>query len=113
MNIVKKIMKDEKEVKLKYFYKFLKNGYKYWKFRKTAERVDRLMDKKVKIVVLWLLKQNIEEYREEHRIESFVLEKEALIHKSIYNNVFKGFKFIVERNRRVRRILAGIFSRNL
>lgn len=62
-NIVKKIIKDEKEVKLKYFYKFLKNGYKYWKFRKTAERVDRLMDKKVKIVVLWLLKQNNEEFR--------------------------------------------------
>jgi hypothetical protein len=63
-NIVKKIMKDEKEVKLKYFYKFLKNGYKYWRFRKTAERVDRLIVKKVKIVALWVMKQDISLFRE-------------------------------------------------
>ena len=52
-------MKNEKQAKFKYFYKFLKNGYKYWKFRKTVERVDLMTNKKLKMVFMWLLKQNI------------------------------------------------------
>lgn len=69
---MKRIVKAEKEVKLKYFYKFLKNGFKYWKFRKTIQRMDKMVDKKVKIVFMWLLKQNIAGIKEEHRIEYFV-----------------------------------------
>ena len=58
MNILKKIASAEKEAKLKYFNKFLRSGFKYWKFRKTIQRLDKLVDKKVKIVFMWLLKQN-------------------------------------------------------
>lgn len=64
MNIIKRIIKAEKEVKLKYFYKFMKNGFKYWKFRKTIQRMDKMVDKKVKIVFVWLLKQNMKEIKE-------------------------------------------------
>ncbi len=44
-------------MKLKYFYKFMKNGFKYWKFRKTIDRMEKMVVKKVKIVFLWILKQ--------------------------------------------------------
>lgn len=52
-------MKNEKDAKFKYFFKFLKHGYKYWKFRKTCQRIDALTNKKLKMVFMWLLKQNI------------------------------------------------------
>lgn len=37
----------------------MKNGFKYWKFRKTVQRIDKMADKKIKIVFMWLLKQDI------------------------------------------------------
>ena len=64
MNIIKRIIKAEKELKLKYFFKFMKNGFKYWKFRKTIQRIDKMVDKKVKIVFMWLLNQNINYIKE-------------------------------------------------
>lgn len=42
-----------------------------------------------------------------------MLEREELIHRNIYKTVLKGFKFVIDRNRRVRRVLSGIFARNL
>lgn len=57
MTIIKRIIKGEKEIKLKYFYKFMKNGFKYWRFRKTVDRMEKMVVKKVKIVFLWILKQ--------------------------------------------------------
>lgn len=109
MNIIKRIIKAEKQVKLKYFYKFLKNGFKYWKFRKTIQRMDKMVDKKVKIVFMWLLKQNIRGAKEQHRIQSFVEEKEKLIHTKMLKNAIIGFKSNVDRNRRFRRVIGGIF----
>jgi predicted transcriptional regulator with HTH domain len=72
MNIIKRIIKAEKEIKLKYFFKFMKNGFKYWKFRKTIQRIDKMVDKKVKIVFMWLLKQNFNSIKDEQRIDNFV-----------------------------------------
>jgi hypothetical protein len=72
MNIIKRIIKAEKEIKLKYFFKFMKNGFKYWKFRKTIQRIDKMVDKKVKIVFMWLLKQNINSIKDEQRIDNFL-----------------------------------------
>ena len=58
MNILKKICRNEKEMKLKFFYKFMRSGYKFWRFRKTCERIDKMTEKKVKLVFMWILKQN-------------------------------------------------------
>ena len=68
MNLLKKIIRNEKEVKLKYLYKFMKGGYKYWKFRKTCQRIDKMVDKKVKLVFFWILKEDKKKITEEHRI---------------------------------------------
>lgn len=46
----------------------MKNGFKYWKFRKTIQRIDKMVDKKVKIVFMWLLKQSISQENEAQRI---------------------------------------------
>lgn len=108
-NIIKKIIKAEKEIKLKYFFKFMKNGFKYWKFRKTIQRIDKMVDKKVKIVFMWLLKQSITQEKEAQRIESSVEEKEKTVHTRMLKNAIFGFKSNVERNRRFRRVLGGIF----
>lgn len=58
-SIIKRIIKAEKDLKLKYFFKFLKNGFKYWQFRKTVQRIDKMVDKKIKIVFMWILKETI------------------------------------------------------
>ena len=42
-------------MKLKYFYKFMRSGYKFWKFRKTCQRIDQMAERKIKIVFMWLL----------------------------------------------------------
>ena len=42
MNILKKICRNEKEMKLKYFYKFMRSGYKFWRFRKVCHKVDKM-----------------------------------------------------------------------
>ena len=59
MGILKKICKNEKEMKLKYFYKFMRSGYKFWRFRKVCHKVDRMAEKKIKMVFMWLLKRDL------------------------------------------------------
>lgn len=58
MSLMKKIIRNEKEIKLKYLYKFMRSGFKFWKFRKTCQRIDKMVEKKVKIVFFWLLKED-------------------------------------------------------
>ena len=72
MNILKKICRNEKEMKLKYFYKFMRSGFKFWKFRKISHKVDQMAEKKIKMVFMWLLKHDNTVQKEENRIESFV-----------------------------------------
>ncbi len=55
-------------MKLKYFYKFMRSGYKFWKFRKTCQRIDQMAERKIKIVFMWLLKEDIRQVKEETRI---------------------------------------------
>lgn len=59
MSILKKICKNEKEMKLKYFYKFMRSGYKLWKFRKVSQRVDKMAETKIKMTFMWLLKRDM------------------------------------------------------
>ena len=108
-NIIKRIIKAEKEVKLKYFFKFLKNGFKYWKFRKTVQRIDKMVDKKVKIVFMWILKETIRSEKEEVRVENAVVEKEKTINLRLIRTSIYGFRSNVDRNRRLRRVMGGIF----
>jgi hypothetical protein len=108
-NIIKRIIKAEKEIKLKYFFKFLKNGFKYWKFRKTVQRIDKMVDKKVKIVFMWILKETIRTEKEELRVENAVVEKEKTINLRLIRNSIYGFRSNVDRNRRLRRVIGGIF----
>lgn len=46
-------------MKLKYFYKFMRSGYKFWKFRKVCQRVDKMAETKIKMVFMWLLKSDM------------------------------------------------------
>jgi hypothetical protein len=57
-NLMKKMIRNEKEIKLKYLYKFMRNGFKFWKFRKICHRVDKMVERKVKFVFIWLLKED-------------------------------------------------------
>ncbi len=50
------MIRNEKEIKLKYLYKFMRSGYKFWKFRKVCHRIDTLVEKKAKVVFFWILK---------------------------------------------------------
>ena len=59
MNILKKICRNEKEMKLKYFYKFMRSGFRFWKFRKISQKVDKMAEKKIKMVFMWLLKNDM------------------------------------------------------
>jgi hypothetical protein len=45
-------------MKLKYFMKFMRSGFKFWKFRKVCERLDKMAERKIKVVFIWLLKQD-------------------------------------------------------
>ena len=72
MSILKKICRNEKEMKLKYFYKFMRSGFQFWKFRKICHKVDQMAEKKIKMVFMWLLKSDMTIQKEESRIESFV-----------------------------------------
>lgn len=40
-------------------------------------------------------------------------EKEKIIHTKLLKNAINGFRSNVDRNRRFRRVIGGIFSRNL
>ena len=55
-------------MKLKYFYKFMRSGYKFWKFRKVSQRVDKMAETKIKMTFMWLLKSDMLEVKEENRI---------------------------------------------
>ena len=55
-------------MKLKYFYKFMRSGYRFWKFRKICHKVDRMADKKIKMVFFWLLKRDMSVDKEEYRV---------------------------------------------
>jgi len=57
MNLLKNIIRNEKDIKLKYLYKFMRIGFKFWKFRKVRYRIDIMVTKKVKLVFFWLLKE--------------------------------------------------------
>jgi hypothetical protein len=81
VNLLRKIIRNEKEIKLKYFYKFMKNGYKFWKFRKTVQRTDKLIEKKLKIVFTWILKVNMTEKLLEQRVEYVCVKKEDKINR--------------------------------
>ena len=58
MNLLKKIIRNEKDIKLKYLYKFMRSGFKFWKFRKVCHRIDNMVTKKVKLVFFWILKED-------------------------------------------------------
>ena len=45
-------------MKLKYFYKFMRSGYRYWRFRSICHKVDKMVEKKCKMVFVWLLKKD-------------------------------------------------------
>jgi hypothetical protein len=45
--MLRRLAKKEKEVKRKYFYLFMKNGYKCWVLRRRWGRVDSLMRMKI------------------------------------------------------------------
>lgn len=68
MGILQKINRNEKEMKLKYFYKFMRSGYRFWRFRKICHKVDRMADKKIKMVFFWLLKRDMSVDKEEYRV---------------------------------------------
>ncbi len=68
-----------------------------------------MVDKKVKIVFMWLLKQNIAAIHHEARIESFVEEREHAIHTALLRKALTGFASNVARQRRFRRVIGGIF----
>lgn len=95
MNILKKIVRNEKEIKLKFFYKFMKNGYKYWKFRKTVQNIDKMVIRKCKMVFFWLLKQDQYQIKEQLRIDTFVEEKERKINHAICKRVLNAFKLVI------------------
>ena len=48
-------------MKIKYFYKFMRSGYKFWRFRKVCQRVDKIAETKIKMVFMWLLKKDLED----------------------------------------------------
>ena len=56
INIIRKLIRGEKETKHKYFHMFMKNGLKFWKFRKEYEKTNYLIEKKIKKVFIFMLK---------------------------------------------------------
>lgn len=113
MNLLKKIIRNEKDIKLKYLYKFMRSGFKFWKFRKVCHRIDNMVTKKVKLVFFWILKEDKRQITQETRIESFVEGKERKINEKYCRKALKGFQMNRDRNRRFRRVIGGIFERNL
>ena len=63
LKILQRMMRAEKEAKLKYFYKFMRSGFRYWKFRKTIQRMEIMTNQKLKIVFMWLLKRNMHQLK--------------------------------------------------
>ena len=61
VNILRKLIRGEKEKKHKYFHIFMKNGLKFWKFRKESEKVNFLIEKKIKKVFLFMLQLTAKE----------------------------------------------------
>jgi hypothetical protein len=100
-------------MKLKYFYKFMRSGFKFWKFRKVCHRIDQLAVHKIKTVFLWLLKKELIDDKESTRIENFVQGREKLISDRLCKKALKAFEINRSNNKRLKRVMGGIFERNL
>jgi hypothetical protein len=61
------------------------------------------------MVFIWLLKQDQYQIKEQLRIDTFVEEKERKINHAICKRVLNAFKLVIERNRKIRRVMGGIF----
>lgn len=56
VNILHRLIRQEKEIKHQYFFKFLASGMKCWKFQKAYKRADQIIEKRVKVSVIFLLR---------------------------------------------------------
>ena len=56
VNILHRLVRQEKEIKHKYFFKFLNSGHKCWKFKKLFQRADQIIEKRVKVAVIFMLR---------------------------------------------------------
>lgn len=46
----------------------MRSGFKFWQFRKLSHKVDKMTEKKVKMVFMWHLKRDMLVEKEENRI---------------------------------------------
>lgn len=56
VNIIHRLIRNEKEIKHKYFFKFLRSGYKCWKFKKIYQRVDTIIELRTKVAAFFMFK---------------------------------------------------------
>lgn len=87
----------------------MRSGFKFWQFRKTCQRIDQMAEKKIKVVFMWLLKEDLRTIKEENRVESFLQHKESIIIKSYLKRSMKGFETNRDRCKRLKRVMGGIF----
>ena len=100
-------------MKHKYFHAFMKNGYKFWKFRKTYEKIDKFIEKKIKIAFTFMLKFISNEKQLEINIEKFTHQSDVKIHKDLLIKGFLGFQAQLTRVKKMKKILRNISDRNL
>ena len=73
-------------------YRFLRNSYKYWKVKKAYQRIDAFVEKKIKIVFMFLLEFNAKESRQQDRINYFTNQHDTNEEKKLIKISFNVFK---------------------
>ena len=65
------------------------------------------------MVFMWLLKRDIMIEKENNRIETFCENKERIINERLMRKYFKALNTVKTKNKSLKRVLSGIFQRNL